>query len=494
MSGSEVFALKENAKKFLPGSIILGILIIVGAVFITVLINTAMLTAKIITICIAVILLLSALVYLLVYNIQHKIRFIIGCVTAFVLIAVQIFASYYIGSGVAMLSQIATPGNEYSECAIYVRHDDPAQELIDVKDYTFGILATLDRSTTDHALELLSKSFEKDIDVKEYSGIAELLDALLNSKEVNAILLNKNFLEILESIEGLKVDLTQLRELYVIQAETEIVIKEPPIDFEKKVFTVYITGIDGEGGISRKSRSDVNILATINIETGQVLLVSTPRDYFVPLSISDGMPDKLTHAGIYGTQVCVDTMELLYDVDIDYYFKINFDGFKNIIDALGGVDVVSEYAFNISNAGVVVNKGVNHFNGTQALYFARDRKHVPGGERQRGIHQMVVIKAVIDKLTSTTLLQNYSSILESVEGSFETSMPYDLIAKLVSNQLIENTKWNIVSYAVNGTGDSQKPYSLGTNAYVMIPDETTVSYAKNLMEQVRNGEVPVIES
>ena len=101
--------------------------------------------------------------------------------------------------------------------------------------------------------------------------------------------------------------------------------------------------------MTASSRSDVNIVATINTETKQILLVSTPRDYFVPLSISNGAKDKLTHAGIYGIDVCMDTLGMLYDEDIHYYFRVNFGGFTKIIDALGCIDVDSDYEFDSRN-------------------------------------------------------------------------------------------------------------------------------------------------
>ena len=214
--------------------------------------------------------------------------------------------------------------------------------------------------------------------------------------------------------------------------------------------------------------------------------MSTPRDYFVPLSISNGAPDKLTHAGIYGINVCMDTLGLLYEEDINYYFRLNFAGFINIIDALGGVTVNSDYDF--TTGAYHFNQGENYVNGEQALAFARERYTFSEGDRQRGRNQMAVIEAVINKALSPELLKNYTSVLSGMEGSFETNVPYDLIASLVRKQLNEGGSWNIVSYSVNGTGDTQKPYSMSQNAYVMIPDYSTVDKAKDLMSKVRNGE------
>ena len=253
--------------------------------------------------------------------------------------------------------------------------------------------------------------------------------------------------------------------------------------------TIFISGIDSRSGLVAKSRSDSNIIATVNTATRQVLLVSTPRDYFVPLSISGGQRDKLTHAGIYGINVCMDTLGMLYNEDINYYFRINFAGFEQLINALGGVTVYSDYDFDSKNeTGYHFNQGENYLNGEQALVFSRERYAFKEGDRQRGKNQMAVIKGVINKALSPELLKNYSSVLSSIQGCFETNISYEEIARLLQQQLNNGGDWNIVSYSVNGTGDTQKPYSMSQKAYVMIPDESTVQKAEAMMKKVRDGE------
>jgi LCP family protein required for cell wall assembly len=257
---------------------------------------------------------------------------------------------------------------------------------------------------------------------------------------------------------------------------------------EDGTFVLYISGIDSRVGLVSKSRSDVNILAVVNANTHQVLLVSTPRDYYVPLSISNGVRDKLTHAGIYGVEVSMATLGMLYDINVDYYFRVNFGGFEDIVDALGGVTVYSEYSFTTYDGNYSFSAGDNTLNGAQALGFARERKAFITGDRQRGINQMALIKAIANKVLSPSILANYSSLLESVQGNFETSVPMSVLSKLVRDQLSNGGSWNIVSYSVDGTGDNQIPYSLSTYSYVMWPDEDTVATAKDLMSQVLNGE------
>ncbi|MCD8331692.1 MAG: LCP family protein, partial [Oscillospiraceae bacterium] len=326
------------------------------------------------------------------------------------------------------------------------------------------------------------------LETAEYDSLTDLADALLVSEEVDAIVLNIAYLDVLEEIEGYE-DIAD-RIVQVTYHAVETVVETNNSTTSDSVFTVFISGIDSRSStLSSKSRSDVNILAVVNTETRQVLLVSTPRDYYVPLSISNGRKDKLTHAGIYGISVCMDTISMLYDVDVDYYFRLNFAGFVDIIDALGGITVVSDYTFTTQNVGgYSFVAGENEVDGAAALAFCRERYAFSSGDRQRGKNQMAVIEGVINKLVSSDLLLNYASVLSALEDSFETSVPYSLISQIVKDQLADNSAWNIVSYSVDGSGDYQIPYSMSQYAYVMVPDESTVATAQELIQAVLNGE------
>lgn len=254
----------------------------------------------------------------------------------------------------------------------------------------------------------------------------------------------------------------------------------------KDVMTIYISGIDTRGDMTEKSLSDVNILVTVNTVTKEVLLVTTPRDFFVPLSISNGVPDKLTHAGAYGIDVCVDTMEMLYDIDIDYYLRFNFKGFVNIIDVLEGVTVYSDYDFDSSNIpGYHFNEGENEMDGETALAFVRERYAFAEGDRQRGRNQMHMIEAVLKKLSNFDYVDNAEELLESIKGNYETNMPYGMILQFGLSEFTHLREYNVQSYSANGTGSYQKPYSMSENAYVMVPDMSTVENAKSMMAQVR---------
>lgn len=477
----------------LPGKIISAVFFVISFAFAALLIYTKLVPAKYLTIICGILVLMVLVVYLLVRKLRHIIPFIIGILLMLVTVAVMALGSLYIYRTVNTIDNITGVNTEVAQIGVYVLNEDAADSINVAVDYSFGILSDLDRESTDNTVNQLDSELGTTIRTVEYASLTDLADAIMR-KKVEAIILNQAYLDVIDEMDGYSKFSSMLREITTKHVETVIERTEPQLvvnpdgntNTDEMVLTLFISGIDTRGAMTAKSRSDVNIIATINTKTRQVLLVSTPRDYFVPLSISNGAPDKLTHAGIYGINVCMDTLGLLYEEDINYYFRLNFAGFINIIDALGGVTVNSDYDF--TTGAYHFNQGENYMNGEQALAFARERYAFSEGDRQRGRNQMAVIEAVINKALSPELLKNYTSVLSGMEGSFETNVPYDLIASLVRKQLNEGGSWNIVSYSVNGTGDTQKPYSMSQNAYVMIPDYSTVDKAKDLMSKVRNGE------
>lgn len=429
---------------------------------------------------------------------RKKTRYWIGLVINVLLTVIMIAGIYYISKTYGLLKNITNIDSGTSQIGIYVATDDSAQALSEMKDYTFGILSFIDRENADAAIANINKTLDTEVKTADYSEFTKIIDDLLNHN-INAIILNIEFIDTIKDIEGYEDVESKIREITQIEIKNNIKT-EPGKTAEEVygdgIFTVYLSGVDTRADkIPQRSRSDVNILAVINTNTKQVLLLSTPRDYYVPLSISNGVCDKLTHAGNFGVDVCMDTLGMLYDTEIDYYFRVNFSGFEKIIDSLGGVDVYSDYDFNSSLAPKAVgkayhyNKGINHLGGEAALFFSRERYSFAEGDRQRGKNQMAVIKAVANKAMSPDILTKYSSLLGAMSGSFETSVPYDLITSLVRNQLNSGGDWNIVNYSVNGYGDSRITYSISTmNVYVMIPDQSTVNTAKELIRQVVNGE------
>jgi len=258
-------------------------------------------------------------------------------------------------------------------------------------------------------------------------------------------------------------------------------------DITKDPFSIYISGIDTSGPIGTVSRSDVNIVLTVNPKTRKILLTSIPRDYYVTLHGTTGPKDKLTHAGLYGIDTSIATIEDLLNIKIEYYLKVNFDTLVSVVDKIGGVDVYSDMDFKTYKG--TIKKGMNHLNGEEALAFSRERKYFAEGDRKRGEHQEEVIKAIINKVSSSTvMLTNYSSILSSLNGSFETSLPESSIKKFVKFQLDEMRPWTVATQNLDGTGSSAYTYSIpNENLYVMIPEESTVVRASDAIHELREN-------
>ena len=275
-------------------------------------------------------------------------------------------------------------------------------------------------------------------------------------------------------------------------AEANQITKEP--------FVVYLSGVDNRGELTEKARSDVNILAVVNPKTKRVALVNTPRDYYVDLAGTDSK-DKLTHAGLYGVETSMATLGNLYGVNVEHYIRINFSGFINIIDAIGGVDVYSDQAFtSVGSPGyydpTTFAEGWNHLDGKSALAFARERHAFASGDIQRGIDQMKVIDAMVNKLKSPALLMSFSKLMDAAADCFVTSLSQDQITALVRMQLSDLASWDIQSCSVTGTsGKSSKCYSAkGQSLYVMKPDENSVNEAKALIASVLDGEGSVSDT
>lgn len=487
---------RRRRNDWIPGAVITIIVIMLSVVFMGLLAMTKMVPTIYMLIIGIVLAVIAAIIWLLVWHTRYTGRFIGGTVLAVIMIAILAFGGFYINKTRSAISNISGETTEVTQMAVYVKSDDAADSVEATAGYTYGILSSLDRENTDGAVAHLNSEFGTEVQTKEYAGLTELADGILNG-EVNAMLLNSGYLSVYEDMDGYTDFSTKIKEVGTVDVESTIQSAEESTPIEPittanggKVYTIYLSGIDTRGEMTAKSRSDVNIIATVNTDTHEILLVSTPRDYFVPLSISGGAPDKLTHAGIYGIDVCMDTLGMLYDIDINYYFRINFGGFVKVIDALGGITVNSDYDFDSKNIlGYHFNKGENYVNGEQALIFARERYAFQEGDRQRGKNQMEVIRGVVKKALSPEILTSYSSILSSLDGCFGTNITYEEIAQILQQQLTNGGDWTIVSYSVNGTGATEKPYSMSQKAYVTVPDYSTVDKAKSLMEKVRNGEV-----
>ena len=324
------------------------------------------------------------------------------------------------------------------------------------------------------------------------------MDALYDD-EVQAIILNEGYIPVLTEQDGYKDFSSRTRILYEYVTEHEITSIKPSGSITKEPFVVYCSGSDErDSDITAKNRSDVNVLAVVNPKTRQILLVNTPRDYYLPLAFNGEM-DKLTHAGLYGVQETMAVLDNLYGTKTSYYGRVNFWGLIDIVDALGGIDVYSDYAFTTVAGDVAgyeystysYTEGWNHMNGIEALTFSRERSSFADGDNQRGRNQMKVIQAIIEKAASPSILANYQDLLKALSDNFITNISYDQISSLVKMMQSDGFSWNIQTVsAKQGEGDDMMPcYSAsGEVLWVMPPDYDSVNTIRQAITQVMNGE------
>lgn len=435
---------------------------------------------------------------------RNKAGKLIMGIVSLLLSGAMLYGVVAVNSVQSALSKIVGKMTETEITEVRVMNDNPATSMGDTKGYTFGYIADADTKNTQSILDEISKSFGT-IKSKGYDSMTALADALYDD-EVDAILINQGYVDLLTEKDGYADFRDQTRVLYTYTTTHEVDPIVPNTSITKEPFVVYCSGIDARvDDISAKSRSDVNILAVVNPTTKQILLVNTPRDYYLPLA-RNGEMDKLTHAGLYGIDESMKVLGNLYGVQADYYVRVNFAGLVKIVDALGGVDIESDANFtcvpmetpngngDYTYQKYSFTKGINHVNGSQALAFARERKAFADGDNRRGQHQMTVIKAIVNKACSSAVLTKYQELLKAASDAFITNMPYADISSLVQMQLGDMADWNITTYAVSGEGSTEYCYALGDKAWVMIKDSSKVNTAKNMIQQVINGEVPTTSS
>lgn len=288
------------------------------------------------------------------------------------------------------------------------------------------------------------------------------------------------------SCAGVYASLSRQGSTYLLQGAT------PPdtaalIPFEEP-FVMYLGGSDSRTATLTESRCDVNILAAVNPNTMQLLLVNTPRDTYLANPAGRNAKDKLTHCGLYGMENSMGALSALYKQPVHYGAVINFTGFANLIDALGGVTVYSDTAYTTSVGSYPIAQGENQLNGAQALAFARERYHLTGGDSDRGKNQMQVISAMLQQLSPRQLLTNWQDILANLDGMLSTNFPLPLMTRLASAYLPRHSQWEIYSVSLTGTDGTASTYSASAKSYVMVPDANSVEAISALMGKILTGE------
>lgn len=472
--------MKEQKKTLhMAGKLITLIQLILAVGLIAVIWNSGLVPTKYLVAIIIVLLILFGVTFGLQY-VKNKV-YIVGIVLSIILSILQAIGIVYMLKADKLMADVGGANYKTDNMIVVVKKDNPASNLMDASMYRFGTQTAVDQENTQTMLDNINKALGREVKVEQYGTVQELANALLEGR-VDAAVYN-------QALDGLITDsiedyFDKVRVLYHYGIETELEQETADVG---EPFNVYISGIDVDGPIATNSRSDVNIIMTVNPNTKKILLTTTPRDYYVQIpDISGEQRDKLTHAGIYGVDASMRTLEQLYGIDISYYARVNFSSLVKIVDTLGGVDVDSDFEFTAG--GYQFKKGMNHLDGKQALAFSRERYSFEDGDNQRGKDQEKVLAAILNKAMSPAILSNASALIADVSDSVQTNMTQEEMAKFIKMQLNDGASWTIESQAASGNGDTQACFSSGDQPlYVMWPDEAVVQSISAKMNEILNG-------
>lgn len=472
--------MKEQKKTLhMAGKLITLIQLILAVGLIAVIWNSGLVPTKYLVAIIVVLLILFGVTFGLQY-VKNKV-YIVGIVLSIILSILQAIGIVYMLKADKLMADVGGANYKTDNMIVVVKKDNPASNLMDASMYHFGTQTAVDQENTQTMLDNINKALGREVKVEQYGTVQELANALLEGR-VDAAVYN-------QALDGLITDSIEeysdkVRVLYHYGIETELEQETADVG---EPFNVYISGIDVDGPIATNSRSDVNIIMTVNPNTKKILLTTTPRDYYVQIpDISGEQRDKLTHAGIYGVDASMRTLEQLYGIDISYYARVNFSSLVKIVDTLGGVDVDSDFEFTAG--GYQFKKGMNHLDGKQALAFSRERYSFEDGDNQRGKDQEKVLTAILNKAMSPAILSNASALIADVSDSVQTNMTQEEMAKFIKMQLNDGASWTIESQAASGNGDTQACFSSGDQPlYVMWPDEAVVQSISAKMNEILNG-------
>lgn len=418
---------------------------------------------------------------------KHSKRIIISKVLSLLISIVLIIGSTFAARGNTFLNNVQTTTQKYAVNVIVLKNGKyGSASLKDLKGERFGRSYEKEKATLNKALA----EMEDIIDTQKYTSYdtyAQLSDALYNG-DVDAIVVGAQYKSMLEINHENFDEETRIVKTFEFERKAKSVTTAVT-DVTEKPFTIYITGIDTYGSVSTVSRTDVNLLVTVNPKTKQILMTSIPRDCQINLH-KNGKMDKLTHTGIYGVEETISTIEDFLDLNINYYARTNFAGITNIIDALGGVTVDSDREFTTLHGNYHIIKGKQEMDGDKALCFVRERKSFVAGDFVRGQHQQALLKALLEKAMSPKIITNFQNILSAIEGCFETNMSSKEIKSLINMQLDDNAEWELFNVQVQGEGYlSDETYSMkGTSIYVMKPYQSQVKKIKKLIDRVEEGD------
>lgn len=485
--------MKSFIKKVTAMPVIIGIQILATALFLYFVFKLNLVPMKyIIAIVAAVVILLGVLI--LLYRAGNKkqtrtnmiSKRVVGTkVVSLIISVVLMLSSSFIARGDNFINNISDANENTYVVGVYVKKEKKVESLDELKGKNFGVSYKHDTQILTEAIA----NFEEQIGIQKYTKVddyVQLADELYDGK-VDAIIVGLEYLSMLEgNHENFEAETTLVATYEVTKKAKSTTIRT---NVTENPFTVYITGIDSYGKVSTVSRSDVNLIVTVNPKEKQILMVSIPRDTEITLHSKKAM-DKLTHTGIFGHEETINTIQDFLDVQINYYARTNFSGIIDIVDALGGVTIDSPHEFTTMHGNYHIEKGINEMDGDKALCFVRERYDLPNGDFDRGRNQQLLLKALLDRAMSPKIITNFSNILSAIEGTFETDMSSEEIRSLLSMQINDMSSWDVYNVQIDGIQyKTDKTYSMwGTEIWVTEPNKKTVKKVKGLIDKVENGE------
>lgn len=416
-----------------------------------------------------------------------------------ILSCAYMLGAYYIFRTNGTLASItAIKNTNDNNISVIVMSESDIDSLENLSGKKVGILKNIDKGGTEKALEQIQKEMPVEFEQVELDSVPQEAMALYNG-DVDAIILNEAYRTNVTELEDYADFSTRTRVIFQAHFKTSATNEALAVsDVTTKPYNILISGNDTYGDVGELSRSDVNMVVTVNPMTSTVLLTSIPRDSYIPVDCGDayacaeGELDKITHTGINGITSTKRTVEKLLDIEINYTFRVNFSSVTNIVDSLGGIDIeVPEgqavETFYADSTLEGVTEGWNHLDGERALSFARERYAYIDGDNQRVRNQQMVLKAIFNKATSPEIIVNYISLLKALESAFDTTLSQDEITDFIKYQIQAIPDWKFESYQVSGDGDTLFCPSLGQEAYVTVLDQNTVALAHDKIMAVLDG-------
>ena len=388
--------------------------------------------------------------------------------------------TYYMTATIGFFNAITSIGGASEDFYLVVKADSSYDEASQLSGETVATYATAD---TAYAQAKTKRQDEVNVEYSYIESIPDLLDGLLDEDYPAIFISAATYDTMKESDSQLE---TETKIIHTISVKVQSSRTTKHVDVTDESFNILVSGLDTTGDISTVSRSDVNMVVTINPVTKQILLTSIPRDYYVDLP-SKGAKDKLTHSGLYGIDETVGAVEQALGIEINYYVKVNYSTVVKLVDAIGGIDIYSPYTFTTHGMTdhYTFYEGENHLDGSMALAYSRERQSFSAGDMQRNENQQLILKAIMDKaLQSSTILSDYTSILSAIEDNLETDMGSRDIRALIRMQLGDMASWDIQTQALKGEPDFQICYALGTGASVVMPDAALIAEAADKIMQI----------